>query len=87
MSAKDGSDKKKKMMSLEMKHDIIEKHEKGVRGDLARQYERSTSTICTILKQKESIEAIKPAKGITIISKLRTSVHEDAEAAVWLAEG
>ena len=73
MSAKDGSDKKKRMMTLEMKQKIIEEHEQGVRGvDLARQYERSTFTI---LKQKVSIKAMKPANGITIISKLRTSVH------------
>ena len=36
------------MMSLEMKHEIIEKHEQCVHGvDLAIQYECSTSTICT----------------------------------------
>ena len=76
MSAKDGSDKKRRMMSLEMKHEIIEKHEQGVCGvDLARQCVQSTSTICTISKQKESIKAIKPANGITMISKLCTSVH------------
>ena len=32
MSAKDGSDKYKRMMSLEMKHEIIDKHEHDVRG-------------------------------------------------------
>lgn len=88
-SAKDSSDKKKRMMSLEIKHEIIEKHEQGVRVvDLARQYERSTSTICTILKQKDSIKAVKPAKGITIISKRRTSVHEETEdmLLVWLKD-
>ena len=49
MSAKDGSDKKKRMMSLEIKHEIIEKTEQGLHGvDLARQCKQSTSTICTI---------------------------------------
>ena len=49
MSAKDGSDKKKRMMSLEMKHKIIEKHKQRVCGvDLERQHVWSTSTICTI---------------------------------------
>lgn len=76
VSGKDSSEKKKKMMSMELKREIIEKHEQGVRvSDLARQYERSTSTICTILKQKESIKGITPAKGVKIISKLRTSVR------------
>ena len=89
MNANGGIDRRKRMMSLEMKHEIIEKHEQGVRCvDLARQYERNTSTICTILKQKESIKAINPAKGITIISKLRTSVHEQMERLllVWLTD-
>ena len=37
MSAKNGCDKKKMMMSLEMKHEIIEKHEQCVRVvDLSR---------------------------------------------------
>ena len=59
MSAKDGSDKKRRMMSLKMKHVIVEKHEEGVRGvGLVRQYEWCTSTICGTLKQKESIKAI-----------------------------
>ena len=68
ISAMDGSDKKKRMMSLEMKHEIIKKHEQGVRGvHLARQYKQSTSTMCTILKQEESIKAMKLSKGITIV--------------------
>ena len=80
MSAKDGSCKKKRMMSLEMKHEIIEKHEQGVRGvDLSRQFKQSTSTICSILKQEESIKAIEPANGISFVSKPRTSVHEEME--------
>ena len=89
MSAKDGGDKKKKMMLLEMKHEIIEKHEQGVRCvDLVRQYKQSTSTICKILKQKESIKTMKPASGITTISKHRTSVHEGMERLmlVWLKD-
>nr|XP_060616130.1 tigger transposable element-derived protein 1-like isoform X1 [Anolis sagrei ordinatus]XP_060616131.1 tigger transposable element-derived protein 1-like isoform X1 [Anolis sagrei ordinatus]XP_060616133.1 tigger transposable element-derived protein 1-like isoform X1 [Anolis sagrei ordinatus]XP_060616134.1 tigger transposable element-derived protein 1-like isoform X1 [Anolis sagrei ordinatus] len=83
------SAKKKRMMCLDIKHEIIEKHERGVRVvDLARQYDRSTSTICSILKQKESIKAITPAKGIKIISKLRTSAHEEMEKLLllWLTE-
>ena len=80
MSAKDGSDKKKRMMSIEMKHEIIEKHEQNVCGvDLARQYKRSKSTVCTILNQKEPIKAKKPAKGNTVISKLYSFVHEKLE--------
>lgn len=79
----------KKMMSIELKREIIEKNEQGVRvADLARQYGRSTSTICTVLKQKESIKGITPAKGVTIISKLRSSLHEKMEKLlmVWVTE-
>ncbi|GBL65099.1 Tigger transposable element-derived protein 1 [Araneus ventricosus] len=78
-----------KMMSIELKREIIEKNEQGVRvTDLARQYGRSTSTICTVLKQKESIKGITPAKGVTIISKLRSSPHEKMEKLlmVWVTE-
>jgi len=88
VTAKDSA-KKKRMMSLEMKREIIAKHERGVRVvELAREFERSTSTICTILKQKDSLKAITPAKGVTIISKLRTSVHEKMEKLllVWVRE-
>ena len=70
VTAKDSA-KKKRMMSLEMKREIIAKHERGVRVvELVREFERSTSTICTILKQKDSLKAITPAKGVTIISKM-----------------
>jgi hypothetical protein len=80
---------KKMMMSIELKREIIEKHEQGVRViDLARMYGRSTSMICTVLKQKELIKGITPAKGVTIISKLRTSLHEKMEKLlmVWVTE-
>ena len=89
MSTKNSTEKKKRMMSIELKHEIIEKHERGVRVvDLAKQYSRSTSTICTILKQKELIKAMTPAKGVKIMSTLRTSVHENMEKLllVWLTE-
>ncbi|GFY55186.1 lachesin [Trichonephila inaurata madagascariensis] len=82
------SSAKKKIMSIELKREIIEKHEQGVRVvDLSRQYGRSTSMICSVLKRKESIKSVTPAKGLTIISKLRTSLHENMEKVlmVWVA--
>ncbi|GFY66165.1 tigger transposable element-derived protein 1 [Trichonephila inaurata madagascariensis] len=81
------SSAKKKMMSIELKRKIIEKHEQGVRVvDLS--YGRSTSMICSVLKRKESIKSVTPAKGLTIISKLRTSLHENMEKLlmVWVTE-
>ncbi|GIY88508.1 hypothetical protein CDAR_187021 [Caerostris darwini] len=83
------SSAKKKMMSIELKREIIEKHEQGVRVvDLSRQYGRSTSMICSVLKRKESIKSVTPAKGLTIISKLRTTLHENMEKLlmVWVTE-
>ncbi|GIY60998.1 hypothetical protein CDAR_381141 [Caerostris darwini] len=53
------SSAKKKMMSIELKREIIEKHEQGVRVvDLSRQYGRSASMICSVLKRKESIKRV-----------------------------
>ncbi|XP_026464559.1 tigger transposable element-derived protein 1-like [Ctenocephalides felis] len=80
---------KKRAMSIELKREIIEKHEQGVRVvDLARMYERSTSMICTVLKQKELLKSITPAKGVAIISKLRSSVHDEMEKILleWMAQ-
>ncbi|UYV73230.1 Transposase [Cordylochernes scorpioides] len=53
-----------------------------------REYGRSTSMICSVLKRKESIKSVTPAKGLTIISKLRTSLHENMEKLlmVWVTE-
>ncbi|UYV83341.1 hypothetical protein LAZ67_23000637 [Cordylochernes scorpioides] len=44
--------------------------------------------ICSVLKRKESIKSVTPAKGLTIISKLRTSLHENMEKLliVWVTE-
>ena len=68
------------MICIELKKEIIEKHDQGVRVvDFSKQYELSTSTICTILKQKESIKAITLAKGVKIINKQRTFRHENME--------
>ena len=54
------------MISIE----IIEKYERGVQViELARQYDRSTSTICTILKQKDTIKGASPAKETTVLSQ------------------
>ncbi|GIY07058.1 hypothetical protein CDAR_282281 [Caerostris darwini] len=83
------SSAKKKMMSIELKREIIEKHEQDVQVvDLSRQYGRSTSMICSVLKRKESIKSVTPAKGLTIISKLRTTLHENMEKLlmVWVTE-
>ncbi|XP_068200763.1 putative CENPB DNA-binding domain-containing protein 1 [Palaemon carinicauda] len=84
-----GEKKKKAMLSLKLKQEIIEKHERGVRGsDLAIQYGRNMSTISTIIKQKAAIKAVKPSKGIKIISKHHRPTLEEMERLllIWLKD-
>ncbi|CAM1306297.1 Uncharacterised protein r2_g1601 [Pycnogonum litorale] len=88
-SGSSGEKRKKVTLSLELKQEIIEKHERGVRvSDLAKQYGRNMSTISTIIKQKEAIKSVKPSKGITIISKRRSPTLEEMERLllVWIKD-
>ena len=90
-SASGGSGEKRKKVSLalEIKQEIIAKHERGVRvSDLAKQYDRNMSTISTIIKQKDAIKAVKPSKGITIISKRRSPTLEEMERLllIWIKD-
>ncbi|XP_068222881.1 putative CENPB DNA-binding domain-containing protein 1 [Palaemon carinicauda] len=76
-------------MSMAAKREIIEKLECGVRiVDLAKEYGRNPNTISMIIKQKEAIKKQEPSKGITIISKLRTDVHDEMERLLllWIKE-
>ncbi|XP_071057066.1 tigger transposable element-derived protein 1-like [Onthophagus taurus] len=58
--------------------------------ELAKQYNKSTSTICTILKNKEKIKSIDAAKGLTVnvSTKQRPRVMEEVEKLllVWINE-
>ncbi|XP_010614848.1 tigger transposable element-derived protein 1-like [Fukomys damarensis] len=81
--------KKKEMITVEVKKEIIKKYERGMRvAEIARFYKKSTSTICTILKKKEEIRGLDAAKGVTRISKQRPRVLEDVEKLllVWINE-
>ncbi|PNF29464.1 hypothetical protein B7P43_G04543 [Cryptotermes secundus] len=76
-------------ITLELKRKIIEKRERGVSvADLARTYNRSTSTICTILKNKDKIKEIDASKGVTRISAQRLRVLDDVERLllIWINE-
>ncbi|XP_069172253.1 tigger transposable element-derived protein 1-like [Procambarus clarkii] len=70
--AKDSVGKgKKATITVEVKKEIIAKHERGVRVvDLVREYGRTSSTICTILKRKEQFKTLEVAKGVTKAKKL-----------------
>lgn len=55
---KDIAEKKKRMMGFKLTKQIIEKHNESVCVvNMVKQYKHSTCMICTILKQKELIEA------------------------------
>ncbi|GFT02570.1 HTH CENPB-type domain-containing protein [Nephila pilipes] len=83
---KTGEKKKpKKMISMEANYKIIANHERGVPIiDLANEYGRNPSTISTIIKQKEAIKKLQPSRCITIISKLRTNIHDEMEQLLLL---
>ncbi|XP_034987686.1 tigger transposable element-derived protein 1 [Zootoca vivipara] len=79
----------KEKITLEMKKEIIRKHNGGVRvTDLAREYGRNPSTIATILKMREKILATDVAKGVTRIVKNRPAVLEEVEKLllIWMEE-
>ncbi|XP_068237160.1 putative CENPB DNA-binding domain-containing protein 1 [Palaemon carinicauda] len=77
------------MLSLEIKQEIIVKHEHGVRvSDLGKQYGWNMSSISTIIKQKAANKAVNPLIGITIISKDRSHTLEEMEflLLIWLKD-
>ena len=68
--------------SIEMKKEIIEKHERGVCvSDLASQYGMAKSTICTFLKHKETIKTADVAKGVFGKSNKRPQILEKSTCA------
>ena len=77
------------MITMEAKHEIIAKFEHGIRIiDLAKEHGRNPSTISTIIKHKEEIKKLNPSKGVTIISKLRTGIHDEMERLllIWIKD-
>ena len=84
-----GVKRKKESLTLELKKEIIAKHERGVRvSEIAKQYGRSMSTISTVLKQKDAIKAVKSSKGTTILSKRRSPTIEEMERLllIWIKD-
>ena len=52
------SKRKSVRTTIELKKELIAKHESGMRvSDLAAMFELPKSTVCTILKNKEAIKA------------------------------
>ena len=58
---------------IDVKKEIIANHENGVRvSDLATQFGMAKSTICTFLKNRETIKKADVARGVTVITKQRS---------------
>jgi len=63
---------------IDVKKEIIAKHESGVRvSDLATQFGMAKSTICTILKNRQTIKKADVARGGTVIIKQRPQTIEE----------
>ena len=63
---------------MDVKKEIIAKHENGVRvSDLATQFGMAKSTICIILKNRETIKKADVARGVTVITKQRSQTIEE----------
>ena len=63
---------------IDVKKEIIAKHEICVRvSDLATQFEMAKSTICTILKNRETIKKADVARGVIVITKQRSQTTEE----------
>ena len=63
---------------MDVKKEIIAKHENDVRvSDLATQFGMAKSTICTILKNRETIKQADVARGVTVITKQRSQTIEE----------
>ncbi|KAM6467503.1 uncharacterized protein PHA67_012932 [Liasis olivaceus] len=89
VQSKHGKNKVLKKITIELKKEIVEKHEHGIRvTDLASEYKMAKSTISTILKNKDAIKGADVAKGVTMLTKQRTQVLEEVEKLllVWLNE-
>uniref|UniRef100_A0A8W7Q164 HTH CENPB-type domain-containing protein n=1 Tax=Anopheles coluzzii TaxID=1518534 RepID=A0A8W7Q164_ANOCL len=70
---------------IEVKKEIIEKRERGVSVvELAREYNRNTSTICCILKNREQLKASTVSKGVSRHS--RSKLIDDVERLllIWI---
>jgi cyanate lyase len=63
-----------------VKKQIIAKHENGVRvSDLTTQFGIAKSTICTILKNKETIKGANVAREVAVLTKQRSQTIEKLE--------
>jgi len=85
MGPKKGNDsskvkRKNTNIMIDIKKEFIAKLENGVRVSvLATQFGMAKSTICTILKNRETIKKADFARGVTVITKQRSQTIEELE--------
>ena len=82
-------DKVKKAITIENKKEIVQTYESGVRvTDLANMYSMSKSTISTIFQRKDLYKEASVVKGVTQITKSRSTVLDEVERLllVWINE-
>ncbi|CAH2282550.1 tigger transposable element-derived 1-like [Pelobates cultripes] len=86
--AAEAGKRKKEMILLEVKKEIIRKHEVIRLTDLAKEYGRSASRIATILKMKEKKTGRDAATGVTKVSKQWLPVLEEVKKLIllWIEE-
>lgn len=83
MSANTSGKEKKGKVYLEVKREIIEKHYPEITVvDLVKEYEHTTLTIFTIIRQKEDIKATPPAKRVSTIKIKETMPRRNGEPAL-----
>ncbi|XP_069961470.1 putative CENPB DNA-binding domain-containing protein 1 isoform X5 [Cherax quadricarinatus] len=78
---------KKVRNTIEFKKNIIEQYDSGVRvGELARMYNKSRTTISSIIAKKKEIKEAIVAKGVNMLTKMRSPVLEEVEKLllVWI---
>lgn len=84
VQSKNGKKALKKIIT-ELKKEIIEKHDCGIRvTDLALEYKITKFTISTILKNKDVFKGADVAKGITMLTKQRVQVLEEVGKLVFV---
>ena len=79
-----GQGKRKFVRTVEVKKEIITKHENGIHvSDLAAKYGMMKSIISTIIKNKKVMKGADVAKEGTVISMQRPPILEEVEKLCW----
>ncbi|XP_042229138.1 tigger transposable element-derived protein 1-like isoform X1 [Homarus americanus] len=83
-----GPKKSRKAISIQVKQEIIKKHEKGIRTNaLCKEYDLSSSTVSTIIAQKDKFKSVKVRDKSTRVFKGRSLIAETERLLlIWVKE-